>query len=136
MDYIINPVWFYLFQFIAGIRVLAIVASILIGIAAIVIFIYVCVLSAELGECYHNTDRISRLTTLRASWLKHLKKVIVWFCIIVIISIAIPTQETILRMMIAHFATEDNVSMVFNKIIEGAQYILDKIAPVAETVGG
>ena len=141
MDYIINPIWFYLFQFIAGVRVLFIIASILAGIAAIVIFIYICCVSADIGDCTdscfsYSEKRLAHLTTTRTLWLKQLKKVITWFIIIIVVAIAIPTQETIMRMMIAHFATYDNVGMVFSKIIEGAQYVLDKIAPVAQAATG
>lgn len=134
MDYIINPIWFYLFQFIAGIRTLTIVASILLYLGAIAMLIYACWANSELNYCYGNGERQKELLKSRDKWIKHLKKTLIWGCVALVIAVMIPTQETILRMMIANFATEDNVSLVFNKIIEGAQYVLDKIAPVAETV--
>lgn len=134
MDYIINPIWFYLFQFIDGIRVLTIVATIVLAIASAFILTYVYSATAESGLCYDNNKRRTSLLKSRDKWIKYLKRTVIWFCILLVLAVMIPTQETILRMMLANFATEDNVSLVFNKIIEGAQYIIDKIAPVAETV--
>ena len=58
-------------------------------------------------------------------FFKILKKIFIGMIVIFLLTIAIPKEETFYKMMVAKYATSDNIDVVLEKITEGVDYIFD-----------
>lgn len=124
MNYIVNPMWFY------WINVLNNISFIL----ALVIIVLFLVLSISTPIVIYNYNEYLEYFNNDKTKESYYKKVFKWIkcgfislIISSIVIIVIPSEETIYKMMIAKYATSDNVEMVLEKITEGVDYIFDKI---------
>ena len=61
------------------------------------------------------------------SFFKISKKIFIGMIVIFSLTIAIPKEETFYKMMVAKYATGNNIDVVLEKITEGVDYIFDKI---------
>ena len=111
-EYIINPMWFYWVHVASAFR-FALLIALCIVITGSVIIIPV-VLSESYGEGKKSVERMA--------------KIIVISCLIgVIIFIFLPAKETMYQMMIAKYATHENVSLSVEAIKSAVDYIVEKI---------
>ena len=120
MDYIINPIWFYLLQIVSTLKVVTIIFAVISG--PILITLSIGCTSEQ--NFYYKDNYLSA-----CSWKK---KLTIPFFICLFLGIFIPTETTITRMMVAQFATYDNAQVVITKITEGAKYIVDSIASMSQ----
>lgn len=116
MEYVINPMWFYwlqicdeLGQFVAVCGFFVIIGGIVMAIA-----LYFD------GGCYIDDEAISK-------WKKNIIRAIICGIICSIVSIAIPTSETLIKMQIAKFGTKDNVEVVLQTIDDKTDKLIEAI---------
>ncbi len=114
MDYIINPMWFYWLQVADDAKFLLAIAGAIGGIIAIAIWL--CVIGNG-GMSIEEGKRVAKI----AKWYA------IMFWLIFIISIFIPSKQTLIEMEIAKHATYSNVESVKEQIKDAADYILDRL---------
>ena len=112
MNYVINPSWFYWVSVFDTLRAVCFVAGVVIAIAGLLI----C--WVEIAECCGDEDEIKK-------WIKILKIVFAVSAALICVGIFIPSEATMIKMMLARFGTYENIETAYNAIIEGAKYILE-----------
>lgn len=116
MEYVINPMWFYWLQICDGLREFIIVCGVLAIVAGLTM-----VLIAFLDGGYYN--RNERLTKIK----KNTIRAIICGIICVIVSVVIPSSETLIKMKIAEFGTKDNVETVLQTINDKTDKLIEAI---------
>lgn len=134
MNYIVNPNWFYWLQLLSNIRGIVIAISALISIGLIVAIVasvvnYVCGYEYrnkidENGKPY-DPDWCNYL--LAKKFVKILFPITIVF---LIISIFIPSKETLISMMIVKYATKENLSMTVEGIKSAVDYIVNAMKEI------
>lgn len=134
MNYIINPNWFYWLQLLSNIRGIVIAISALISIGFIIAIVasvvnYVCGYEYrnkidENGKPY-DSDWCNYL--LARKFVKILFPIAIVF---LIISILIPSKETLISIMIAKYATKENLSMTVDGIKSAVDYIVNAMKEI------
>ena len=79
----------------------------------------------NIGGCHIDDEAISK-------WKKNSIRAIICGFICLIVSIAIPTSETLIRMQIARFGTYSNAEKVLEVIDEKTDALIDAIGSVKE----
>lgn len=134
MNYIINPSWFYWLQVINGLNV---AFEIIAGVAvfAAVILAVLALVHYFAGKDYrYRVDEDGKPTD--SDWLSFLsmRRVTIIFIIIamvsLIISIFIPSKETLISMMIAKYTTKENLGMTVEGIKSAVDYIVNAIKEI------
>lgn len=134
MNYIINPSWFYWLQVINGLNVVfEIIASV--AIFAALVLAVLALVNYFSGKDFRNlVDEFGKPTD--SDWLSFLsmRKVTIIFIIIaivsLIISIFIPSKETLISIMIAKYATKENLSMTVERIKSAVDYIVNAMKEI------
>lgn len=111
MNYIINPSWFYWVAVSNTARVG------LFAIGCVGLCISIPVIALAISDCWKEEDK----TPLR----KLRKTLIILFSVMLIVAVFIPSQQTLIQMMLAKFATYENVADAYQAILDGAKYILE-----------
>ena len=134
MNYIINPSWFYWLQLQSNIRGVVIAISALISIG-LIIAIIASIANYVVGYEYRNQiDEDGE--PYDSNWSDYLlarKFVKILFPITIvflIISILIPSKETLISMMIAKYATKENLSMTVEGIKSAVDYIVNAMKEI------
>ena len=110
MNYIINPSWFYWVSVFDALKIVCIAASIAIAVIGGVI----C--GDAMNEPWDkDLDK----------WSKRLKTVFAVSAVLICVGVFIPSESTMIKMMLAKYATVDNVQLAYQAILDGAKYILD-----------
>lgn len=135
MNPIINPMWFYLIDMLDG---LSFIAGLLVFVLIFVLFLS----GWGLGYLYLDNDMWEytrdddydddRLTDIWKNFTKWWKRLFVLLVVLLTLTILVPSEQTIYKMMIATYATGDNIEIVLDKITDGVDYIFDKIDEVKE----
>lgn len=134
MNYIINPNWFYWLQVINGLNV---AFEIIAGLScfATAVLAVLALVNYFAGKDYRDrVDEFGKPTD--SDWLSFLSmaKVTLVFATIalvtLIISIFIPSKETLISMMIAKYATKENLSMTVEGIKSAVDYIVNAIKEI------
>ena len=131
MNYIINPSWFYWLQLLSNSKTIITVISALITSGLIVAIIAACAYYAMGYRYRNNIDEDG--VALDPDWSNYLlakKFVKILFPITIvflIISILIPSKETLISMMIAKYATKENLGMTVEGIKSAVDYIMNAI---------
>lgn len=134
MNYIVNPGWFYWLQVINGLNV---VFEIIAGVAvfAAIVLAVLALANYFTGKDYRDcVDEFGKPTD--SDWLSFLsmRKVTIIFVIIamvsLIISIFIPSKETLISMMIAKHATKENLEMTVEGIKSAVDYIVNAMKEI------
>ena len=125
MTPIINPMWFYWIDVLGNIKTW-------IEIMAFIFFVPIIFLMVKtLPEYFENKNSYRGISEESEKeykmFFKITKRVITGVAILFLLSIAIPKEETFYKMMVAKYATSDNIDVVLEKITEGVDYIFDKI---------
>lgn len=134
MNYIINPNWFYWLQLLSDSKTIIKVISALTSVGLIVAII-AAIVDYVLGYKYRNQinedgepydpDWCSYL--LAKKFIKILFPITIVF---LIISIFIPSKETLISMMIAKYATKENLSMTVEGVKSAVDYIVNAIKEI------
>lgn len=134
MNYIINPSWFYWLQLLSDSKTIITVISALITAGLIVAIIAACVYYAMGYRYRNNIDEDG--VAWDSDWSNYLlakKFVKILFPITIIcliISILIPSKETLISMMIAKYATKENLSITVDGIKSAVDYIVNAMKEI------
>ena len=110
MNYVINPSWFYWVSVLSALRITTMVFG-------LVILVGGAGLSASAwAESYGEEAE---------QWIKRAKVCAAVSVVLILSSIFIPSESTMIKMMLARFGTYENIETAYNAIIEGAKYILE-----------
>lgn len=134
MNYIINPNWFYWLQLLSDSKIIITVISALTSIGLIVAII-ATIVNYVLGYKYRNqidedgepydSDWCSYI--LAKKFVKILFPITIVF---LIISILVPSKETLISMMIAKYATKENISITVEGIKSAVDYIVNAMKEI------
>lgn len=111
MEYYIDPMWFYLQSISNGIKMASIAGIVILGIAIILLTFYYF-------DCLEEDEK---------RVLKLIKRVVVGAIIATILAIAIPSTDTINKMIVSSVVTKENVSKGVEATKDLIDYIVDKI---------
>ena len=112
MDYIINPSWFYWISVLDTLKVVLLVAAIPLAIATLF-----CVFAA-----------IDPLDDEEGAKLKqHAKRCAVAFAACLMACIFIPSKQVLIEMMIAKYATYENVQITTDALKSAVDYIIESL---------
>lgn len=112
--YIINPIWFYFIGVCEALKTIAyIFATTLIMIVASGFAMYSC------GEFY-DEDKA----------LKKLKKMAIATVILFVVAIILPSEQTLITMMVAKFATYENTGFTVEAVKSVVDYIVEAIKSI------
>ena len=115
MNYIVNPLWFYLISVAEGIDTATFVACVIILIVwcfSSLFFIFFC------DEIDDSDEKVIKSI---------FKKSVILFITSLLIAIMVPGREDLEKMLIASYATEDNISAATNYGKDLVDYIFDKV---------
>lgn len=111
MNYIINPIWFYLMSVVDALRTFSILATIL-------LFSLSIILKFMTLDAYGDDEKMYK---------KRSSTSFVWSIIFCAMAILVPSKETLTQIMIARYATYDNASAVIQAIQNSADYIIEMV---------
>ena len=111
MNYIVNPLWFYLISILEGVDIFTFVVCFFIPI--------IWFFSPFVFDLF-DINNIK-------NWKPWLKKWAILFGIFLFVTIVIPGREDMEKMLIASYATEDNISAATNYGKDLVDYIFDKV---------
>lgn len=114
MNYIINPFYIYLYNLLPQIRVLMTVIGV---ISCVGLLFGWLVYSAEVGTSDKECTEL----------FKKIKGFIITGLIIFVLAFFIPTKETIVEMIVAKYATVENVEAAGGMAKNTIDYIFEKI---------
>lgn len=112
-EYIIDPMWFYWMDVLAGFDFAFTVSASSISI-----------LGLFLGAYFHN-DYINMEKEEKSKVIKWVKIWAVMTSTLILLSILIPSKETMIQMQLAKFGTYENVWDVIKAIQDATDYILE-----------
>lgn len=116
MEYIINPMWFYWLQICDGLSDFLKACGVFAILGGIAIFIVVFMDDG----CFIDDEAIPKLKKIAV-------RTIICGIICAIVSVAIPTSETLIKMQIAKFGTKDNVEVVLQTIDDKTDKLIEAI---------
>ena len=64
--------------------------------------------------------------------VKIMKKIAVFFAIVIVLLILLPSRETMYTMFTLHYVTEDNIKMVGDSAQDVVDYIFDKVEEITD----
>lgn len=111
MNYIINPIWFYLMSVVDAIRTFSIIAT-------IVLFSSCIVLRFMAFDAYGEDEK---------TYMRRSSTNFVWSAIFCTMAILVPSKETMAQIMIAKYATYENASAVIQTIQNAADNIIETV---------
>lgn len=112
MKPIINPWIFYLINVINNLSVVLSFALIIM----MVIYIY------KLIVIHTNSTHDRELSIVKNVW-----KTFIAICVVIVVLIFLPSEETMYTMLVSNYVTYDNVEKATNVIKDNVDYIFDKI---------
>lgn len=127
MTPIINPLWFYLIDILSTIKetfFLGYVIPVIILIAGVAGIAYY-IIGIEYIDCARDEDDYNNLW--KKLFLKPFKIISIAAIIISCLTVFIPKEETMYKMMVANYVTYENVEIAADTIQDGVDYIMDKI---------
>ena len=116
MNYLINPIWFYLISLVDDMNCVTFVAMIITVIAAFVVAIWT-------DDTYVFESPQEEIIVLK----KKIKKFAILFVIESLILIFIPSKSDMEKMLMASCATEENITAATNYGKDLVDYIFDKV---------
>ena len=125
MNYVINPIWFYLVSVFNALDALFCVsAGLLFIIGSIVAMAYIF----YTDEDFPLTDAKLKAQNLK----KWFHKILIYLGISMVLVTVTPSKEDMISMMIASCVTEENISSATNYGKDLVDYIFDKMDGVKE----
>ena len=123
MNYIINPMWFYWIGMLDSLLIVSILISIVLGIILIVAGITSIVSYSDYGKEDENFK----------SSFKVVKIVSTLLSIVLMITIFVPSKQTIYTMMTAKLVTTDNMQIVKEEGKELIEFLTEQIEDLIDT---
>ena len=126
MNYIVDPVLFYWMDILTAFDVFAFMVAFTFGIGMAIMFIFI------IGADYDIKTQDERFCrgeiALKKTLLKYLPLVTTLFVVGALINVLIPSQDTMLYMLIAHTATIENCELTIEGIKAAVDYIIEAMA--------
>lgn len=128
MNYIINPSWFYWINVFENIKDFAtvLVIMLLILLAALVV---IAAVNYDLGSKFKD-DAEWKIYLNYLKIKKIIPKVVIVTLIIGAIAIFLPSKETLISIMVAKYATKENLGMTVEGIKSAVDYIMNAIKEI------
>lgn len=117
MNYIINPAVFYWISVLDSICFWAVVSAALSGFAAIILF---CI---KTFNDYLDEDEEKKIS-------KYIKPLSIVCIVSLVVTIFIPSKNTMIQMLVAKCATYDNANWTLETIKSAADYIVEAIKSI------
>lgn len=127
MTPIINPLWFYLIDILSTIKETFFIGYVIViimltaGVAGIAYYI----IGIECVDCGMSEDNYNDLW--KKMFLKPFKCISIAAIVVSCLTVFIPKEETMYKMMVANYVTYENVEIATDAIQDGVDYIMDKI---------
>lgn len=113
--YIINPMWFYLVDVLGGLDFLSLLLGIFIGIGGLIFVL-----------CYYeDTYYIDEKEKPRL--MRWIKRWAVTTIMLILLTVLIPSKETMIQMQLAKFGTYENAGKAIEAIQDATDYILEHL---------
>lgn len=112
--YIIEPMWFYWVDVLAGLKEVFIIVACVAGVCGGMGILFYC------ADNYMDEEEKSKVI----KWVK------IWAVIIstlILLAILIPSKETMIQMQLAKFGTYENVEKAIEAIQDATDYILEHL---------
>lgn len=129
MDYIINPMWFYWMSVVSDLKGLCAVVACLLSITTIVFAIVYTICAYSVREFPSiSDDEKAVMEFIR----KTTKPLVICLALSLMGTVFIPSQETLITMKVAEFATYENAEITIDTIKSAVDYIVE----ASKTIGG
>lgn len=112
--YIINPMWFYLVDVLVGLDIVCLLLAIFIGVGGLFFG------GAYISDNYIGAEDEPEL-------IKWVKRWAVTTVILILLTILIPSKETMIQMQLAKFGTYENAGKAIEAIQDATDYILEHL---------
>lgn len=120
MNYIVSPVWVYIFGIVDSLNAFAITITVLSAVCACVC----AFLTLIAGDITKGEECAAKL---RGSATKVLKKSVVICVVFSLVAVMIPNQETLMYMQIAKHSTPETVEQVVDSAKNAVDYIVESV---------
>ncbi len=125
MTHVINPMLFYWCSVSDTVKALAIIAAIML---IIVCLVFLFVGAFHIGEAFnYGGGEDSDDYKVGVKFLNWAQKCIVPLVILLMLSIFIPSEKTIYKMMVANIATYENIDLTAETIEDAFDSVIDKL---------
>ncbi len=124
---IINPIFFYWLDVVNGLDSALFTLECAMVILAIVSIIIICVMLTIIKDYPDNCEDEKKHLKL---WQKIFKISISSFIFAILLSIFIPSKETLLSIMVAKFATYENAAWTLDTVKSAVDYIIEAISNI------
>lgn len=128
MNYFINPSWFYWLNVINEVKGSLIALLVISAILGAIGWIAYGMCRYSIKEWPSISEKEERAMPV---WLRVAIISSIAFGILLLVNIFVPTKDTLVEMMIAKFATYENVDLTVDAIKGIADYIIEAIQTVA-----
>lgn len=119
MTHVINPMLFYWCSVSDTAKALAIIATIML--------IVVCLVFLFVGAFNYGGGEDSNDYKVGAKFLNWAQKCIVPLVVLLMLSIFIPSEKTLYKMMVANVATYENIDLTAETIENAFDHVIDKL---------
>lgn len=125
MNYVINPMLFYWCSVSDTAKALAIIATIML---IVVCFVFLFIGAFHIGEAFnYGGGEDSDDYKVGAKFLNWAQKCIVPLVVLLMLSIFIPSEKTLYKMMVANIATYENIDLTAETIEDAFDHVIDKL---------
>lgn len=125
MTHVINPMLFYWCSVSDTAKALAIIAAIML---IVVCLVFLFIGAFHIGEAFnYGGGEDSNDYKVGVKFLNWAQKFIVPLVILLMLSIFIPSEKTIYKMMVANIATYDNIDLTAETIEDAFDRVIDKL---------
>lgn len=125
MNYIINPSWFYWINVLESAKDFATILLIL-AVIGLGVLIVIAAVNYELGDKLFEDSEWKMYLKIK----KLIPKAVIVVLIICAIATFLPSKETLISMMIAKYATKENLGMTVEGIKSAVDYIMNAIKEI------
>ena len=112
--YIINPMWFYWVDVLDGLESIIVILAYLIGVGGFIGGLIYC------ADNYIDDEEKPRVIRWVKIWA-------VTISVLILLTVLIPSKETMIQMQLAKFGTYENVGHVIETIQDATDYILEHL---------
>lgn len=125
MTHVINPMLFYWCSVSDTAKALAIIATIML---IVVCLVFLFVGAFHIGEAFnYGGGEDSNDYKVGVKFLNWAQKYIVPLVVLLMLSIFIPSEKTLYKMMVANIATYENVDLTAKTIEDAFDHVIDKL---------
>lgn len=125
MTHVINPMLFYWCSVSDTAKALAIIATIML---LVVCLVFLFVGAFHIGEAFnYGGGEDSNDYKVGVKFLNWAQKYIVPLVVLLMLSIFIPSEKTLYKMMVANIATYENVDLTAETIEDAFDHVIDKL---------